>query len=246
MIDKTELEHFNKAKIKNQKFWLRLGGAPSFKGLRVLDIGCGSGNLCVDIASRGASQVLGIDINDRLINFAKENILHNYPHLKNILDFQCLPIADLAETEFDIMVSKDSFEHILDLDLALAAMRKRLAPGGKMYIGFGPLYRSPYGDHNRTKALLPWGHLIFPESFLLKRLNKHRPEKISSIYELGLNKLSLTEYKKLFFNSGLKVTYFRANVSKNPIMKLFSLIGAVSFLEEYFSYNLYCILEKPG
>lgn len=246
MIDKTELKHFNKSKIKNQKFWLRLGGAPSFKGLRVLDIGCGNGNLCVDIASKGANQVLGIDINNRLINFAKENILHNYPHLKNILDFQCLPIADLAEGGFDIMVSRDSFEHILDLDLALAVMKKRLTPGGKMYIGFGPLYRSPYGDHGQTKALLPWGHLIFPESFLLKRLNKDRLEKVSSIHELGLNKLSLTEYKTLFFNSGLQITYFHANVSKNPILKLFSLIGAVSFLKEYFSYNLYCILEKPG
>lgn len=39
-------------------------------------------------------------------------------------------------------------------------------------VGFAPLYHSPYGDHKRTEALMPWGHLIFPENFLIKRLNK--------------------------------------------------------------------------
>jgi len=112
-------------------------------------------------------------------------------------------------------------------------MKKRLRKGGKIYIGIGPLYNSPYGDHKRTKAFIPWGHLIFPETFLLRRLNKHRQEKITSIYELGLNKLSLAEYKTLFYNSGLHVSYFRVNVN-NPISRLFSLIRRVPFLEEFF------------
>lgn len=244
MIDKTELQQFNKSKIQNFKFWSRLGGEPSFEGLTVLDVGCGKGSLCVDMASKGAKKVLGIDINNRRINFAKENILNNYPHFKNVIHFQCLRIVDLPQTEFDIIVSKDSFEHITNLDLVLAEMRKRLKPGGKIYLGFGALYNSPYGDHGRTKAFFPWGHLIFPESFLLKRLNKRRLEKITSIYELGLNKLSLAEYKKLFYNSGLHVSYFRVNLSNNPISKLFSLVRVVPFLKEYFSHNLYCILEK--
>lgn len=244
-LEKVDLEYFDRGETENPKFWSRLGGEPSFEGLEVLDLGCGHGSLCVYLAFKGAKKVLGIDIDERRIKFAKENILHNYPQFKNIVDFQCCHIADLPEeVEFDIMVSKDTFEHILNLESVLAEMKKRLRKGGKIYIGIGPLYNSPYGDHKRTKAFIPWGHLIFPETFLLRRLNKHRREKITSIYELGLNKLSLAEYKTLFYNSGLHVSYFRVNVSNNPISRLFSLIRRVPFLEEFFSHNLYCILEK--
>ena len=114
-----------------------------------------------------------------------------------------------------------------------------------MYIGFGPLYNGPYGDHKLTKAFLPWGHLIFPESFLIKRLNQHGHDKIASIFDLGLNKLSLAEFKSLFYNSGLCVLDFRVNVSNKPLVKIVNLIRHIPFLEEYLSFNVYCILEKP-
>ncbi|GAI42403.1 unnamed protein product, partial [marine sediment metagenome] len=238
-LEKADLEYFDRGKIENPRFWSRLGGEPSFEGLKVLDVGCGHGSICVDVGSKGAKKVFGIDTNERLIKFAKKNVLQNYAHLKNNLDFRCCDISDLPEDEFDIILSKASFEHILNLDKVLHEMKKKLKTGEKMYIGFGPLYTSPYGDHGRIKAVfhwsIPWGHLIFPESYLIKKLNKHRREKITSIYDLGLNKLSLAEYKTLFCNSGLHVSYFRVNVSNNSISRLFSLIRRIPFLEEYFS-----------
>lgn len=238
-----DLETFDIDLGRIPKFWSRLGEEPPFEGLKVLDIGCGHGSLCVDVASKGAKKVVGIDINEGLINFARENVLRNYPHLKSILEFQCCDIADL-DGEFDIMLAYASFEHILNLDKAFDEMKKKLKVGGKMYIGFGPLYNSPYGDHKQTRAFLPWGHVIFPESVLIKRLNKHRHKKITSIYDLGLNKLSLAEFKALFYTSGLRVLYFHVNVSNNSLAKIFNLIRRIPFLEEYFSYNVYCILEK--
>ena len=245
ILKKIDLETFDRDLMRVSKFWSRLGGEPSFEGLKVLDIGCGHGSLCVYVASKGAKKVVGIDINERLIKFANENVLQNYPHLKNNLEFKCCDIADLRESDFDIMLSYASFEHIQNLDKVFTEMKKRLKVGGKMYIGFGPLYNSPYGDHKLTRAFLPWGHLIIPETFLIKRLNKRCEKKITSIYDLGLNKLSLAEYKKLFYNNNdLRILYFRVNVSNNFISRLFSLIRHVPFLEEFFSHNLYCILEK--
>ena len=127
----------------------------------------------------------------------------------------------------------------------MSDIKRGLKDGGKAYIGFGPLYNSPYGDHKRTKAGFPWGHLMIPETSLIKKLNRSRDEKITSIYDLDLNKLSLSEYEELFHNSGLNITYFRVNASNNPISKIFSLMTHVPFLKEYFSHNIYCILEKP-
>lgn len=243
-LKKDDLETFDKDLERVPKFWSRLGEEPSFDGLKILDIGCGHGSLSVYVASKGAKKVLGLDIDERAINFAKENVLQNYPQLKSILDFQCCDISDLNEDYFDIMLAYASFEHIQNLDNVFDEMKKRLKVGGKMYIGFGPLYNSPYGDHKLTGAILPWGHLIFSESFLIKRLNKNLHKKITSIYE-EFNKLSLAEFRTLFYTSGLHVSYFRVNASNNSLAKVFNLIRRIPFLEEYFSYNLYCILEKP-
>lgn len=243
---KNDLDYFKKGEVENPQFWSRLKRDPSFEGLTVLDIGCGHGSLCVDMASKGTKKVVGIDINDKLIRFARENVLLNYPQLQDKIDFRCCDIAELDEGEsFDIIVSKSAFEHILNLDNVLFEIYKRLKTGGKLYVGFGPLYNSPFGDHKRTKAIIPWGHLIFPESFLIKRLNITRQNKIESIHNLGLNKLSLSEYKDILFNSGLDVLFFGVN-GNTPIPRLFSLIRRVPFLEEYFSISLFCILEKSN
>ena len=243
-LKSADLETFDRDLRRIPKFWSRLGGEPPFEGLKVLDIGCGHGSLCVDVATKGAKTVIGLDIKERLIFFARENVLQNYPKLKNILDFQCCDIANLREGKFDIMLAQASFEHIQNLDNVFAELKKRLKVGGKMYIGFGPLYNSPYGDHKLTKAFLPWGHLIFPESVLIKRLNKNLHKELASISE-EFNKLSLAEFRTLFYTSGLHVSYFRVNASNNSLAKVFNLIRRIPFLEEYFSYNLYCILEKP-
>jgi hypothetical protein len=70
--------------------------------------------------------------------------------------------------------------------------------------------------------------------------------QITSIYDLGLNKLSLSDYRKIFQDSGLKVVSFKVNVGRgNIILRLFSFIGFVfPFLEEYFAHNVYAILKK--
>lgn len=243
-MKKEELEYFNRGKAENSKFWSRFEGVQSLKGVRVLDVGCGNGSLCVDMALSGAARVVGIDISNNIIEFAKENLSKNYPGFKDIVDFKCCDISDLSDCGFDMIVSKDSCEHILNLDSVLAEMKKKVRPMGSIYIGFSPLYNSPYGDHKRIRALLPWGHLIFNESFLLKRLNKSMPKVVSSVYDLGLNKLSFAEYRNIFYNSGLHVLYFRVNASKNLILKLFSLIRKIPPLKEYFSYNIYCVLQK--
>jgi SAM-dependent methyltransferase len=41
------------------------------RGLRVLDLGCGGGRLAVDLAERGASSVLGVDVSERMLALAR-------------------------------------------------------------------------------------------------------------------------------------------------------------------------------
>ena len=193
----------------------------------------------------GAKKVIGLDINECLIEFAQENLEINYPNLIQIVEFKNVNLKDYDKNiEFNYIISKDSFEHIIDLDNMLYEMKRRLKKMGRIYVGFGPLYNSYAGDHHRTGAVFPWGHLIIPESILLGRINKKIKNKIGSIQELGLNKYSLRDYKRLFKESGLSILYFKINCSNHPISKLFTVIKKIPILEEYFSHNIYCILEK--
>jgi len=242
----ADVEYSKRGRCENPKFWSRLGGKPLLRGKTVCEVGCGHGSLCIDIALSGAKKIVALDINSRLIDFAKENLRRNYPQLTNIIEFKNIDLKDYHEYVFDYIISKNSFEHIINLDRMLIEMKRCLKLGGIIYTGFGPLYNSPFGDHGMTKAIIPWGHLLIKESILINMLNRNLKNKINSIYDLGLNKMSLANYQRVFQESGLSIIYFRINQSSNIISKLFSIIRRIPFLEEYFSHNIYCILKKSS
>jgi hypothetical protein len=92
--------------------------------------------------------------------------------------------------------------------------------------------------------MLPWFHLIIPEKTLIKRLNKKREKKINSIEELGLSKYSYKQYLNFFHSSQFNIDYIKVNPSNHPVAPIFNLLRRIKFLEEYFIYNIYCILKK--
>lgn len=249
LLEEKDIGYFNQRKNRDTIFWQRLMGKPDFNNKLCLDVGCGHGSLSIDMALSGARKVVGIDINSRLIKFADKNLKINYPELIDIVEFEAIDLRNYSnKIKFDFIVSQASFEHIIDLDEVFAEMKNRLNQHGKIYIGFGPLYKSPFGDHqivkNALKVKIPWGHIIVPELILIKRLNKHRKNKIASIQEFGLNKLSLGDYERLLKNSGLSIIFFKVNTSEKIFSKLFALVGKIPLLREYFAFNIYCILQK--
>lgn len=240
----ADIDYFNRGKVENPRYWSRLGGRPDFKDVTVIDLGCGHGSLCVDIALSGAQRVIGLDLNEQLIGFAKEYLQRHYPQLVDVVEFRAQDVREAPEFGVDYFVSKDTFEHVIGLDQVLEGMKQRLKPGGRLYTGFGPLWNSPFGDHGRMKVNIPWGHTMLPERYLIDRLNRLQTNKVKSVYDLGLNKLSLAEYLRLFRESGMAIVFLMVNASTRPISRVFSLIRRIRLLEEYFSHNIYCIMEK--
>ena len=245
MINRKEIEYFNNGKIEITRFWKRFNLDINFKNKTVLDFGCGHGAFCIDLALKNAKKVIGIDLEKTQLTFAKQNLTLNYSNLKNIIEFKEANILDDRFTgNFDFIVSKDTFEHALNLDLILDKFYKILNPGGRVFLGFGPLYNFYNGDHGRTNLRFPWLHTILPEKYILKHLNKNNSNKISTIEELGLNKHSFKYYKKLFFNSKFNVIYFETNKSDHPIFKIINIFKNIPYLREYLTNNIYCILQK--
>ena len=231
----------------NQRFWQRLGGMPPLEGKSVLDIGCGWGRLCADIALAGARRVVGIDIEHSYIDFDIQYVLKEHPQLAGKLEFHCLSLEQWSTDEqFDIIVSKDAFEHIMDLLLMMREIMQHLKPGGRVYIGFGPLWRSPYGDHKETLSITPWGHLLKSDEKIIRILSRDRRREVKSISELGMNRHTLAEYRQIILDAGFSVVQFRTNQNPKPAARILNLISKFPFLKEYFTFNVYCILEKPA
>ena len=245
MLKSENINYFKHGKIENIKFWKRLGSKPDFKDKRILDFGCGYGSLTLEIAASGAQKVIGVDSNNDVISFAKENLRLNYPTLIDKVDFE---VVDLLKTDkfrdIDYIVTKDTFEHSLNLDQVLEKFHQILKKDGKAFVGFGPLYNFYNGDHGRTEAILPWFHIIIPEKILINRLNKKYKKNLNKIEDLGLSKYSYKDYIRFFKESKFEITYFKTNFSDHPLSIIFNLLSKIKIFEEYCTYNIYSILKK--
>jgi SAM-dependent methyltransferase len=252
------LGNFRRGVQENPRFWARFGRQPALADATVLDVGSGWGSLCVDMARAGARRVVGLDLKQDLVDFANAYVREAHPDLAGRVSFHAVDLQVYAEPlAFDLIVSKDSFEHIIDLDGMLAAMRARLKPGGRLYAGFGPLYPTPYGDHDRRAtifrhwgafgrllALIPWGHLFLGPLMVATYNRRHQPP-ITSLRDLGLSMRALSDYRRAFQASGLAVVDFRTNQAASLQSRLFTALRrGLPFLEDYLTHNLYCILEN--
>lgn len=90
---------------------------PTFKGKRVLEVGCGLGVFCIHIAKENG-EVIGLDISKSAIMEAKE-LSKQYGVKENVQfvvsDARYLPFQDCSE---DLVVSSETLEHIANHEQA--------------------------------------------------------------------------------------------------------------------------------
>ena len=83
---------------------------PDLRGKRILDIGCGMGQHAKQYAEMGAESVLGIDISEKMLEYAKA---HN--SAGNIV-YQRMAVEDIGtmNDQFDLVTSSLVFDYIED------------------------------------------------------------------------------------------------------------------------------------
>jgi len=197
-----------------------------FLGRAVIDFGCGDGVECVEIASRGAASVIGLEIRDKAIQRAQELTRH----LSNVR------ISKQTSDKADVILCLDSFEHFADPSAVLRTMCALLKPGGHVLASFGPIWRHPLGGH--MFSVFPWAHLIFTERSLMRWHSRFYPGGYTHFIELPepLNRMTVRKFKGLVARSPLEMVTFRTV----PIRRVRVLHNRLT--EEFFTSVVQCRL----
>ena len=97
------------------------------RGLRILDIGCSTGGLLVELQRRGYTRLTGIDPSVECVRIA---------HDRYELDVRCGTIESLEAwgEQYDCIILSGVLEHIRDVQHALAVLRSRLTPQGALFV----------------------------------------------------------------------------------------------------------------
>jgi SAM-dependent methyltransferase len=229
--------------------------APLGPGFRMLDIGCGTGGVIEAFATRDC-QCVGVDLAAVTIDVARAR------HARRIETGQVQVlnqnIYDYHPTElFDLIVFKDSIEHIPDQRRIIGHVRKFLKPGGKVFFGFPPWYM-PFGGHQqivRTSklfSLLPYYHLLPAPLYrgILKAIGESQAvvDELMDIKRLGLSTWQFEQHVRA---TGYRIARRRLYLI-NPIYEYkfrlkpreqWWLLGQVPFVRDFFTTCAYYLIE---
>jgi len=102
---------------------------PALQGKRVLDLGCGYGWHCQFALEQGASEVIGLDLSEKMLSKAKALTSNkNISYVRSAIeDFDAPPHS------FDVIFSSLALHYIKDLGAVFSKVKKLLVSGGVFY-----------------------------------------------------------------------------------------------------------------
>ena len=119
---------------------------PDLRGKKILDIGCGMGQHAKMFAEMGAESVLGIDISEKMLEYAKA---HN--SAENIV-YQRMAMEDTDQIgdQFDLVTSSLVFDYIEDFGGLMRKIRDRMKDGAELVFSMShPIVTAWDGAYDR-------------------------------------------------------------------------------------------------
>jgi SAM-dependent methyltransferase len=227
------------------------------QGMKVLEIGCGEGGVLKPFMDRGC-QCLGVDLDPPRIDIANQVYFSEVQAgkvkfiLKNVYD------ADFVATynhHFDLIVLKDTIEHVPNQEGFIPHLKQLLAPNGKIFFGFPP-WQMPFGGHQQVciqklSSKLPYYHLLPAGIYkLLLKWMGESPSKIDELMEIKDTGISIERFERIVRQHGFRV-FERTHFLINPIYrykfgwepkKQFGLIKAIPYLRNYLTTCVYYLI----
>ena len=102
------------------------------KGVRVLDVACGTGVLFNDYLDREVACVKGVDLSPEMVKIAKMN------YNDSRIDVLCDDIEEYNEDDnYDVCMVYNAFPHFPDPDKLIEKLASLIRPGGKLSVAHG-------------------------------------------------------------------------------------------------------------
>jgi 2-polyprenyl-3-methyl-5-hydroxy-6-metoxy-1,4-benzoquinol methylase len=109
--------------VVRKRFDLALEFVEPIAGMRILDVGCGSGRYCVAYAERGAAKVVGVDFAAAMIDLANHHARR--AGVADRCDFRAGAFPDQIRDEiFDASSAMGFFDYVSDPVTVLSRMRE--------------------------------------------------------------------------------------------------------------------------
>ncbi|MFV0391395.1 MAG: class I SAM-dependent methyltransferase [Paludibacteraceae bacterium] len=223
-------------------------------GMTVGEIGCGEGGNLKPFLDKGCA-IVGIDIATNKIQNAKRYYETDPNKSKTTFIAEDIYNINAEDIEsLDLILMRDTIEHIPDQEKFLGKLRSFLKPNGCVFFGFPP-WRMPFGGHQQiceTKILsiLPYYHLLprkLYESIL--RLGES-DAKIQTLGEIKETGISINTFKKYLYRNNYRIakeTFFLINpgyeakfhLKPRKVPKLI----AIPFIRDFYTTAYYCVVK---
>lgn len=160
--------------------------------ISVLEVGCGEGGNLLPFARRGC-RVVGVDLSEQRVRQAESFFSRECAAGTFVCDDVMHYRGD--GRLFDLIVCHDVVEHIPEKGKMLLALKRLLAPGGRLFVAF-PAWQMPFGGHQQIACSwvvshLPFVHLLPELAFsLMLRLFGEDASKINEL--IGIRRTRCT------------------------------------------------------
>lgn len=235
---------------------------PSVKNLRILDIGCGRGELAFWCAREGAKEVIGIDYSVNAIKLANEAKKHYEKRVKDKVIFK---VGDgkylkIKAKSFDSVLLTEVLEHIYpeEQEIMFKEIYRVLRDDGFVFIHTAP--SKWFNDFTYRFWCYPLSSLlVFINNMITgnKYSNIEKPNKIRSESHkiMHINEPDYFSLKKIFKKARLRGNIKSTNITiSKPILswkdRFYNLLVFMNPLSNLFPINIlfgndfYAVLRK--
>ncbi len=225
-------------------------------GFNVLEIGCGEGGVLKSFLEKGC-RVTGVDLSEFRLSIAKKLFADEIKSGKaNFICDDIYNLGDKLKANFDLIILKDTIEHIFNQEKLMKFLKSILNKDGKIFLGFPP-WQMPFGGHqqisrNKIFNVLPFIHLL-PNpfyKFILKTFGEN-DNLINALFEIKETRLSIEHFEKIIKNSRYKIDNVKFYLI-NPIYEMkfklkpreqFKFISRIPYLRDFVTTTCYYLIS---